>query len=196
MNLSDQNALELLQKDPVKGFKVLFDKYWDMLFAIAVTKLPSREEARDTVQEVFLSLWASRDSIRDEESLFPWLSTCLRNRVYNHYARNKTRQQFIRDMEGRFTDAANNVAEKLASKELKALIEEAISQLPPKMQLVFRMNKEQQLAPSEIAKNLSLSVQTVKNQLYRANEQVKNYIAARIEPSILIIILLAMMDKK
>lgn len=196
MNLSDQNALELLQQDPVKGFKVLFDKYWDMLYAIAVTKLPSSEEARDTVQEVFLSLWTSRGSIRDEASLFPWLNTCLRNRVYNHYARNKTRQQFIRDMEGRFTDAANNVAEKLASKELKALIEEAISQLPPKMQLVFRMNKEQQLTPAEIAKSLSLSVQTVKNQLYRANDQVKTYIAARIEPSILIIILLTMLDKK
>ena len=196
MNLSDQNALELLQQDPVKGFKVLFDKYWDILYAIAVTKLPSSEEARDTVQEVFLSLWTSRGSIRDEASLFPWLSTCLRNRVYNHYARNKTRQQFIRDMEGRFTDAANNVAEKLASKELKALIEEAISQLPPKMQLVFRMNKEQQLTPTEIAKSLSLSVQTVKNQLYRANDQVKTYIAARIEPSILIIILLTMLDKK
>jgi len=196
MNLSDQNALELLQQDPVKGFKVLFDKYWDMLFAIAVTKLPSREEARDLVQEVFLSLWTSRDSIRNEESLFPWLSTCLRNRVYNHYARNKTRQQFIRDMEGRFLDAANDVAEELASKELRALIEEAIAQLPPKMQLVFRLNKEQQLTPTEIAKNLSLSVQTVKNQLYRANDQVKEYIAARIEPSILVIILLTMLEKK
>lgn len=196
MNLSDQNALELLQQDPVKGFKVLFDKYWEMLYAIAVTKVPSQEEARDIVQEVFMSLWTSRESIRQEDSLFPWLSTCLRNRVYNHFARNKTRQQFIRDMEGRFTDAANNVAEKLASKELKELIEEAISQLPEKMQLVFRMNKEQQLTPTEIAKSLSLSVQTVKNQLYRANDQVKTYIAARIEPSILVIILLTMINKK
>lgn len=196
MNLSDQNALELLQQDPVKGFKVLFDKYWEMLYAIAVTKVPSQEEARDIVQEVFMSLWTSRESIRQEDSLFPWLSTCLRNRVYNHFARNKTRQEFIRDMEGRFTDAANNVAEKLASKELKELIEEAISQLPEKMQLVFRMNKEQQLTPTEIAKSLSLSVQTVKNQLYRANDQVKTYIAARIEPSILVIILLTMINKK
>lgn len=196
MNFSDQNALELLQQDPVKGFQVLFDKYWDMLFAIAVTKLPSREEARDTVQEVFLSLWTSRESIRSEASLFPWLSTCLKNRVYNHYARTKTRQQFIRDMEGSFTGAANDVAEKLASNELKKLIEEAIAQLPPKMQLVFRMNKEQQLSPTEIARNLSVSVQTVKNQLYRANDQVKEYIAARIEPSILIIILLTMLEKK
>ncbi|NML24081.1 RNA polymerase sigma-70 factor [Pseudoflavitalea sp. G-6-1-2] len=196
MNFSDQDALELLQQDPVKGFQILFDKYWEMLYAIAVTKLPSREEARDTVQEVFLSLWTSRESIRSETSLFPWLSTCLKNRIYNHYARTKTRQQFIRDMEGRFTGAANDVAEKLASGELKKLIEEAISQLPPKMQLVFRMNKEQQLSPAEIAKNLHVSVQTVKNQLYRANDQVKEYIAARIEPSILIIILLTMLEKK
>ncbi|MGN6417934.1 MAG: RNA polymerase sigma factor [Pseudobacter sp.] len=196
MNLSDQNALELLQQDPVKGFKVLFNKYWEMLFAIAVTKVASREEARDLVQEVFLSLWTSRESIRNEESLFPWLSTSLRNRVYNHYAKNKTRQQFIRDMEGRFLDAANNVAEELASKELKQLIEEAIAQLSPKMQLVFRLSKEQQLTPTEIARNLSLSVQTVKNQLYRANDQVKEYIAARIEPSILVIILLTMLEKK
>lgn len=196
MNFSDHDALELLQQDPVKGFQVLFDKYWERLYAIAVTKMPSREEARDTVQEVFLSLWTSRESIRSETSLFPWLSTCLKNRVYNHYARTKTRQQFIRDMEGRFTGAANDVAEKLASTELKKLIEEAISQLPPKMQLVFRMNKEQQLSPTEIAKDLHVSVQTVKNQLYRANDQVKEYIAARIEPSILIIILLTMLEKK
>ena len=195
MNLSDQEALILLQENPVKGYKVLFDKYWDLLFKVAVTKLPSDEEARDMVQEVFLTLWAGKESIRAEESLFPWLTTCLRNRIFNHYARNKTKARFVRDMEGRFVDAANNVADRLASQELKALIEEAISKLSPRMQEVFRLNKEQQLSPSEIAKNLSLSVQTVKNQLTKANELVRQYIAARIEPSILIIILI-LMDKK
>lgn len=195
MNFSDQETLLLLSEDPVKGYRILFDKYWEVLYKIALTKLPSGEEARDMVQEVFLTLWTSKESIKAVDSLFPWLSTCLRNRIYNHYARNKTKLQFVQDMEGRFVEAANNVAERLASAELKTLIEEAIAKLPPKMQMVFRLNKEQQLSPSEIAKNLSLSVQTVKNQLYKANELVRQYIAARIEPSILIIILL-MMEKK
>lgn len=195
MNLSDQETLVLLQEDPVKGYRVLFDKYWDLLFKLAISKLPSAEEARDMVQEVFLTLWASKESIRAEESLFPWLTTCLRNRIFNHYARTKTKARFVRDMEGRFVDAANNVAEELASRELKALIEEAVSKLTPRMQQVFRLNKEQQLSPAEIAKNLSVSVQTVKNQLSKANELVRQYIAARIEPSILIFILLIMERK-
>ncbi len=87
-------------------------------------------------------------------------------------------------MVGASSDAANDVAEELASKELRALIEEAIAQLfctvadvPPEQGTTADPNRDRQ--------SPSLSVQTVKNQLYRANDQVKEYIAARIEPSIL-----------
>lgn len=56
----------------------------------------------------------------------------------------------------------------IREKQLAALIEKGISDLPPKMKEVFELSRKQKLTHKEIAEKLNLSEQTVKKQVNNA----------------------------
>ena len=56
----------------------------------------------------------------------------------------------------------------IREKQLAALIEKGISDLPPKMKEVFELSRKHKLSHKEIAEKLNLSEQTVKKQVNNA----------------------------
>ena len=58
-------------------------------------------------------------------------------------------------------------------KEAAENIEKLIRLLPERMQLIFRMNREDELSYQEIADLLEISINSVKTQMYRAIKFLK-----------------------
>ena len=56
-----------------------------------------------------------------------------------------------------------------------SIAEEAIQQLPPKRQLIYKMARLEGRPLREIAEELGVSLSTVKNQLLVASQTVKGY---------------------
>lgn len=56
---------------------------------------------------------------------------------------------------------------------LREELEAAISRLPEKCQLIFRMSREDELDDKVIAEKLHISVNTVRTQMYRALQKLK-----------------------
>ncbi|WP_343700171.1 RNA polymerase sigma-70 factor [Chitinophaga sp.] len=186
---TDRELVALAREEPVAGFRLIYDRYWELLFNIAVKRLQDAAEAQDVVQEVFMTLWKQLPGLEPRESLLPYLQVLLKNRILNIYARNEVKLKYILQLQTRAAMAQENTSQALALKEVQELIENAILQLPPKMQLIFRMSREEQMAPAQIAAQLSLSVQTVKNQLYRATEKVRRIVGIHVNPSLLLLLL-------
>ncbi|NSL87996.1 RNA polymerase sigma-70 factor [Chitinophaga solisilvae] len=187
--MTDKELVELVYSQPLEAFRLIYDKYWEPLFNIAFKRLQDKEEARDVVQEVFVTVWDQRDQLQPRESLLPYLQVMLRNRILNLYARNEVKLRYIVEMQWQSAFADNNVSRRLTLKELEQIIQTAIAQLPPRMQEIFLLNREELMSPSEIAAHLSLSVQTVKNQLHRATEKLKENICENADPTLLVVIL-------
>lgn len=186
---TDRELVALAREEPVAGFRLIYDKYWELLFNIAVKRLQDPVEAQDVVQEVFMMLWKQLPGLEPRESLLPYLQVLLKNRILNIYARNEVKLKYILQLQTGAAMAQENTSQALALKEVQELIENAIQQLPPKMQLIFRMSREEQMAPAQIAAQLSLSVQTVKNQLHRATEKVRRMVGIHVNPSLLLLLL-------
>lgn len=181
--------MALAREEPVAGFRLIYDRYWELLFNIAVKRLQDAAEAQDVVQEVFMTLWKQLPGLEPRESLLPYLQVLLKNRILNIYARNEIKLKYILQLQAGAVMVQENTSQALALKEVQELIENAILQLPPKMQLIFRMSREEQMAPAQIAAQLSLSVQTVKNQLHRATEKVRRIVGIHVNPSLLLLLL-------
>ena len=79
----------LLIADLKKGSKEAFDEiyrlYAGRLLAYCAQYTKCREDAEEIVQDVFVALWNSRQTIRQEETLRSLLFTISKHRVINAY---------------------------------------------------------------------------------------------------------------
>lgn len=169
--MSDGDLLQLIKKDDTAAFESIYDKYWQALYLKACQRV-DKDEAKDMVQEVMISLWKRRNDIRvgQEGDLGRYLFTAIRYRVISHYAFSAAE---IKKTD--FFDTFNDyiTTNTLETKELKARIEAEIGRLPARMQQIFRLSREDDYTIADIAKTLNISEQTVKNQLTDALKRLR-----------------------
>jgi RNA polymerase sigma-70 factor (ECF subfamily) len=172
--LSDAELLQFIRKDDATAFKILYDRYWESLYLKACKRV-DKDEAKDMVQEVMTTLWRRRNDIiiHDDGNIGRYLHTAIKYRVISHYA--------YSSKEIPHTDvfAALNsevYANALETKELSELLEQEINRLPARMQQIFRMSREDDFSIADIARQLNLSEQTIKNQLTEALKRIRESI--------------------
>ncbi|TCD26528.1 sigma-70 family RNA polymerase sigma factor [Pedobacter psychrodurus] len=177
MNLSsDSNLFELIKASNHLAYTSIIDKYWEELFRHIYPKIKNSEDAKDIVQDIFLSLWKNRlnISLNEKDSLAPYLFRSAKYAVINYFSRPGIT---IAD-EQKLSAALNAPSEtktddKLLINELQNLLEREVNQLPERLQLPYRLSREQDLSIREIAKKLSLSEQTVKNNISAALSAIR-----------------------
>jgi RNA polymerase sigma-70 factor (family 1) len=169
--LNDAALLEAMKLDDAIAFKELYDKYWEELYLKACRRV-DKDEAKDLVQEVMTTLWKRRREIyaHNDGNIGRYLHTAVKYQIISHYAHTSTE---IRNS-GLFEVLSGHVfTNTVETKELGELIEKEIGRLPSRMQQIFRMSREEELSIADIANQLSLSEQTVKNQLSEALKRIK-----------------------
>lgn len=171
-HISDVELLQLLKEDDTAAFETLYNRYWKSLYTRASQRVDP-DDAKDLVQEVMLSLWRRRHEIPSfkEGEFARYLHAAIKYRVISHYAFSAAEIKKLS-----FFDVLDSqeTTDRLETKELTANIAAAVSQLPTRMQQIFRMSREEDLSIAEIARKLNISEQTVKNQLTDALRRVRN----------------------
>lgn len=171
---NDNELLAASRNGDDVAFRLLFEKYWDDLFRIALGRLHSADDAKDILQDVFLSFWNNIHNISIEDSLGGYLYTALRNKIFNHLEKNNNRLHLL--MQRRFTaiDCEETIFSDYCTKELANYIKIQINSMPEKMRQIYLLSKEEHMSNADIASLLSLSHQTVKNQLHNALTRLRN----------------------
>ncbi len=154
------------------AFEALYNRYWEKFYTLCYWHLLEQETAKDIVQELFIDLWDKRDKIDIRETAEGYLKVAVRNRVLNHIRSVNTKRKHY--------DAARSAIEKEThsedlnnERELRRLYQEEIGKLPPRMKEIYLLNKEQGMSIAQVADQLSLSEQTVKNQLGNALKKIR-----------------------
>ncbi|MDN3588526.1 RNA polymerase sigma-70 factor [Pedobacter aquatilis] len=171
----DFELLLQLSNDDEKAFDQLFAKYYPGLIRFCKSLLQSSDgEAEDFVQDVFVKLWQGRKTRSIHTALNSFLYTSVKNKVYDHFRKNKIRAfvsvDFIEDKPIENYQSPDQV---LMYKELHLDIHQMIALLPERTELVFRMNRHDHLSYEEIAKMLGISLNSVKTHMYRALKFLK-----------------------
>src|SRR5690606_11011378 len=86
--LADQVLFDLIKSDDKAAFKLVYDRYFDVLYIHAYKRLKDKEEAKDIVQEIFVILWDKRQQITLRINLLAYLYTAVRNKIFNVIAHN------------------------------------------------------------------------------------------------------------
>jgi len=165
---SDQELAALLVKGDKTAFAIIYNQYKAALYLHAYRTLKDEEEATDLVQEVFTNLWDKKESFSLKTSMASYLYGAVRNRVFNTIAHQKITSDYASSIQT-FLDKGEFITDDLIrEKELAAIIDKEIAQLPEKMREVFLLSRNTDLSYKKIGEQLHISDKTVKKQVGNA----------------------------
>jgi RNA polymerase sigma-70 factor (ECF subfamily) len=170
---SDAQLLLELQSGNDCAFQEIYERYADKLIAFALKKTQNEDEAMDMVQELFLSVWKNRYTIQVNGPLEAYLIVSVNYMAYKWFKKQSKQPQSLNDFMELPDMAEDSTAQKLSFAELSFLINREIADMPEKMRQVYLCSREQDMNGQQIAAELGISHQTVRNQISSALGRLK-----------------------
>ncbi len=179
--------LQRLKENDPEAFEKIYDRFWQELYVFAYNVLKDEAVCNDIVQDIFVDLWERRHET-EIQNLPAYLRRAVKFRCLKHIRSGKIAQHHIQRIEQ--IHFINQTEDNLYYQELNVILSESINQLPTKCQEIFRLSRFQHLSHQEIADHLGLSLQTVKNQISKACQQLRSSVSNIISILLAIILML------
>ncbi len=160
---SDIEVIHAIREGSVAAFHELYSRYSEMIYRNILARVNSSFDADDIFQEFFVKLWEKRSSIEVTSSVKGYLLIWLRNHVLNTIKQEQVRNKYQGECAPDERDDYTWV--KIVADDLNENIQRLVNDFPPRLRCVYILRQEQNLSIKEIAEKLSISEQTVKNQL-------------------------------
>jgi len=186
----ERERLARLRAGDEAAFEALVRDEGGRLLARARTLLQDEEDARDVVQEAFLSAYRALDRFDGRSTLSTWLHRIVINAALMRLRRRKRRPEvaiedllpeFGRDgrrlgLESAWEETAEDAAER---EELREQVRDRIERLPEPYRTVLLLRDIEGLDTQETARVMGISTGLVKVRLHRARQALR----ALLEPA-------------
>jgi len=186
-DLQDNQLFELIQQSSHPAFNELYKRHWKYIYSIAYRKIQDKDDSFDLTQSVFMEFYDKREQLVVNIPLKNFLRTAILYKLSNYF---RTRglqekhylnfQQFLTQAaeSSPFTDTLEAKENELEFEQMVELIYQTIEDMPEKMKEVFMMSRTEKYSINEIAEQLNLSPQTIKNQISKAFSRIRTVAAA------------------
>jgi len=175
--LSEIQLLALVKKGDEAAFKVCYERFRPLIFRYALRICKSADAVEEIVQNVMLKVWLQRAQLNTELNFKGWIARVSANESFDFLkklAREKALGEKVwLNMQGQQLYSEDEYV----LKDYLKLVENAISKLPPQQQKVYRLSREQYLTYDQIADQLNISSNTVRNHIAIALETIRKNIA-------------------
>lgn len=173
--LTDEELLLLLKGNNSSAFETIYRRYWRQLYVFVYQQIGSKEDTKEIIQELMLSLWQNRQ-VSTIQNLRAFLFIAARNQA-NRYFRKEINLRKYREhqlmqevFESMDTDEIFN------ERQLSVAIEKALQRLPEKTATIFRMSKLDNLPVKKIATEMGLSDRAVEYHLTKSMRVVRKHL--------------------
>lgn len=183
---NDRELFQQIAAGDREAFATLFRTYSPPLYRNALRMLKSGFWAEDIIQVVFTQLWLNRAELAKVEMPSSYLYRMVTNK-----ARDRMRSA-EREVKMQYWLASQTEAEsenKANKEEMHQLLAKAVDTLPPQRREVYQLKYQQKLSYEEIATQLSISKNTVRNHMTKALEDLRAYMIQHADILILILYL-------
>jgi RNA polymerase sigma-70 factor, ECF subfamily len=187
----DKTLLRRLRDRDERAFRELVDAHRDRVFNITYRMLGNRAEAEDVAQEVFIAVFKTIDSFREESKFSTWLYRVAVNHCKNRIKYLARRHEKKRDQLDEHAPATNNAVlgppkgmrpdRALESAQMEVLLQEAIASLDEEHRAVVILRDVEELSIEEICDITGLPDGTVKSRLHRARAALRKKLVRHVE---------------
>ena len=170
---NEELDLQLLAEEDEAAYRRLYDRYAGKIFSIAYSYLKSHTAAQDIVQDIFLKIWTKRKELSGLNNFEGWVRMVTRNLLIDTL-RKLAREKKL--LQRQLTQKDEDPLQPVVDNETAAIIRRGIDQLSPRQREVYLLAREQGFSYNDIANQLSLSPETVKEHMKQALRHLKMYI--------------------
>ncbi len=168
----DKILLMRLQEGDKKAFEEIYITLKEPAFKFCLMLLKDEQEARNLVQDIFVKIWTKRTFINPDLNFTSYLFTAIKNSAFDHFKQIKKNEV----MKERFREKME-LQSQLGESDKKhrlLMVRKAIDNLSPARKKIIKLNFEEGKSYQEIADELNISKNTVKNQLVKAKQIIRD----------------------
>ncbi len=190
MSAEIHNETELL-KASMQGDTVAFETivkiYQSFICAITYSATGDVGKSEELAQETFLSAWKDLAQLKDLNKFRGWLSSIARNIIRNSFRSQKRDIISKAASMDQAEDAGirdSEPTETVITAEQQAVVRHALQHIPTKYRESLVLFYRQDQSVKEVAEQLELSEEAVKQRLSRGRKLLKEQVAAIVETTI------------
>ena len=166
LNATTQNA----------AFKKMVHEYQKPLYNLIRSIVLNHDDANDVLQNTFVKIFQNISKFKGESKLFSWVYRIATNEALTFIKSKATRNKISN--EELLSKTIDNLPADVYfnGNEIELKLQKAISLLPEKQQLVFKMKYFEELKYDEISDILGTSVGALKASYHFAVKKIEDYL--------------------
>lgn len=183
--MAPQNLEQLFNDRDPRAYRLIYNKFWDILLDTAYKRVQDIHLAQDLVQDIFFTLFLKKDTITIQGSLEIYLKSALRYKILTSLRSEYIHQNYLKTLKS--SSFTNHVDPEvmIQVKELDQKIRRAIQSLPERPKQVFMLSKLHKMPQKDIADKLGISVSTVEKHISKAKILLRNQLGKKLFTTIL-----------
>lgn len=162
-----------LKQGEEPAFRAIYDTLHERIFRMVQSLVKDSAKTEEIVQDAFVALWLNRDRLDAQRSLYPYVYQTAKRLAIDHFRRHTLENKVLNQLPHVADRQTQNTEEAIAYSELNHFADETIRRLPKQQQAVYMMSREQGLSYEEIADQLQISPNTVRNHMVSALKSIK-----------------------
>jgi RNA polymerase sigma-70 factor, ECF subfamily len=173
MNSLSNEIIKLLNQKQEAAFEVVFSLYYPRLVWFVKEYVPY-QDAKNLVQDAFITFWEKNPTILNEAQLKGYLYTIVKNNCLMFIRHEKIKKGFEDETKMKMQNQVYQTAleqldtSEIAFQEIETIIEKTLAALPPRCREVFVLNRMEGKKYNEVAEEMNISVKAVEAQMTRA----------------------------
>lgn len=189
--VDDRELVESARKGDRDAFRVLFERYHRRAYALAFGVLRHQDDALDVVQDAFIKAHKYLDKFEGNSSFYTWLYRIVMNLAIDHMRKHRRVKPVELDeqhLDGTVGDDAllpkilgGNPGRALLDKEIRARIDQALSELSENHRSVLVMRELEGMSYEEMAQAMNCSKGTIMSRLFHARKNMQKRLVDLVE---------------
>ena len=192
-SLSDEDLVSLARERDEAAVRAITKRYNRRLFRIARSILRNDAEAEDVVQETYVRAFTGLGMFRGDAAFGTWITRIAMNEAlgrlrrrrptvdWETYGANRNQAEIIHLPA---SAAGSDPEENMAQGQIRAVLEQAIDELPDAFRAVFVARIVEEMSVEETADLFGLQPETVKTRLHRARLLLRAELDKQLGPAL------------
>jgi RNA polymerase sigma-70 factor (family 1) len=172
---TDHELFRLIAGDEEAAFAELFRRYDRRIYPFVLKMIRTEALAEEITHEIFIKIWRHREKLPGIDQPEAYILTIASRHTLDYIKKRLNENKMLQGLSASKEVSHNDTEEKLLGRDRAALVQQAVTMLPPQQRSVYELSRLEGMNYDQIARQLNISPHTVRNHLVKALQFLREY---------------------